>query len=265
MDLKGRWALVTGASSGIGADIARELSDLGMHCVLLARREDRLRDLARELHERTGVECEIEAVDLGQPGAARDLHGRLEARGRQIDVLVNNAGFGGHGNFLDQDLARITSMIQVNVVALTELTHVFARAMAARGEGYVLNIASIAALQPVPSYSAYAATKAYVLSLSEAIALECADRGVHVTTCMPGVTWTEFFEVTGQDVTTFGKLTGMKSPAVARAAVDAMMQGRSAVVAGWRNKFVMGMSAPFPRRFKAWMTWQLNRTDRKKG
>lgn len=260
MDLKGRWALVTGASSGIGADIARELAAMGMHCVLLARREDRLRDLAVELHERCGVTCEVEAVDLTEARVARSLFDRLSARGREIDVLVNNAGFGGHGNFLEQDLERMTSMIQVNVTALTEMTHVFANAMAGRGGGYVLNVASIAALQPVPSYAAYAATKSYVLSLGEAIALECAQHGVHVTTCMPGVTWTEFFEVTGQRTTLFGRLTGKKSPPVARAAVNAMMEGRSAVVTGWRNRIVMALSAPFPRRFKAWMTWQLNKT-----
>lgn len=261
MDLRGRWALVTGASSGIGADIARELGSLGVNCVLLARREDRLRELGRELTQKYGIDCEIESVDLNQPRSADGLVQRLELRGRQIDVLVNNAGFGSHGNFLDQDLDRLLSMIQVNVIALTEYTHVFGRLMAARGEGFVLNVASIAALQPVPSYSAYAATKAYVLSLGEAIALECAARGVKVTTCMPGVTWTEFFEVTGQGTTTFGRLTGMKSPAVAKAAVDALLQGRSAVVTGWRNKLVMGLSAPFPRRFKAWMTWQLNKSN----
>ena len=261
MDLKGRWALVTGASSGIGADIARELAALGLHCVLLARREDRLRALARELGERSGIECEIETVDLNEPGAARSLFDRLSARGREIDVLVNNAGFGGHGNFLDQDVERVTAMIQVNVIALTELTHVFGNAMAERGGGYVLNVASIAALQPVPSYAAYAATKSYVLNFGEAIALECAARGVKVTTCLPGVTWTEFFDVTGQEITAFGRLTGKKSPPVARAAVDAMLQGRSAVITGWRNRIVMALSAPFPRRFKAWMTWQLNKND----
>jgi len=261
MDLRGRWALVTGASSGIGADIARRLAALGVNCVLLARREDRLRELGRELTRDYGIECEIEAVDLSEVRSSDRLVQRLDMRGRTIDVLVNNAGFGSHGHFLDQDLDRMLSMIQVNVSALTEYTLVFGRLMAERGEGYVLNVASIAALQPVPSYSAYAATKAYVLHLSEAIALECAPRGVKVTASMPGVTWTEFFEVTGQGTTTFGKLTGMKSPAVAKASVDALLQGRSAVVTGWRNKLVMGMSAPFPRRFKAWMTWQLNKSN----
>jgi hypothetical protein len=261
MDIRGRWALVTGASSGIGRDVARELAARGVHCVLVARREERLRETARDLTEHHGVEAEIETADLGAPGAAAELYARLTQRGRSIDVLVNNAGFAVHGDFLGQDVDRVSEMIRVNVIALTELTHLFATSMAERGGGYVLNVASIAGLTPVPTYAAYAATKAYVVSLSESLAHELAPRNVRVTLAMPGVTWTEFFEVSGQKTTWFGRMTGKKSADVARVAVEALLKGRSSVITGWRNRLTMALSAPVPRHLKAWVTWQLNRND----
>lgn len=261
MDLKGRWALITGASSGIGRDIARELAAIGVHCVLVARREDRLREIATELSERTDVQAEIEVLDLAAPGAARELYERLDRRGRTIDVLVNNAGFGVHGRFVDNDIDEVTRMIRLNVIALTEMTHAFARPMVERGGGHVMNVASIAGLTPVPSYAAYAATKAYVVSLSESLSWELGSRNVHVTLVMPGVTWTEFFDVSGQKTTLFGRLTGKKSADVARIAVNAMLEGRSSTITGWRNRLTMALSAPVPRRLKAFMTWQLNKND----
>lgn len=262
MQLRGRWALVTGASSGIGRDLARELAMRGCHVVLVARRVDRLEQLASELRAEHGVQAEVEAIDLAHEQAPAELFARLARRERAIDVLVNNAGFGVHGAFLDQDLERLTRMVRLNAVAVFELCHLFARPMAERGHGHVLNIASVAGLCPVPSYALYAATKAFVVSLSEALAFELGERGVNVTVSLPGATWTEFFEVSGQKRTLYNRVTGMSSEAVARISVRAMERGRHSIVPGWRNAVMMASAKPFTRRTLAWLTWQLNRHRR---
>lgn len=260
-EIRGRWALVTGASSGIGRDIARELARLGCHCVLAARREDRLEEAARELREKFGVEAEVEAIDLTQPGAPAVLHGRLAQRQRTIDVLVNNAGFGHHGNFVDNDLDKLTELVQLNIVALMQLCHLYARDMVTRGGGYIMNVASIAGLSPVPSYAVYGASKAFVVSMNEALSLELGGRGVVVSALLPGPTWTEFFDVSGQRTTVYNRIMGMKSEDVARIGVKGMLQGRSTVIAGWRHRILMGLSGVLPRRLNAWMSWQFMRND----
>jgi short-subunit dehydrogenase len=259
VDLKDQWALVTGASSGIGADIARELAARGMNVVLVARRQDRLDALAAELRRDHGVQAETDACDLAEPGVVAALFERTASREREIRVLVNNAGFGLHGMFIDQDLERITDMIRLNVLATTEMTHYFARAMADQGGGYVLQVASIAGLNPLPSYAAYAATKAYLENLSGGIAHELADRNVSVTALLPGTTWTEFFETSGQKTTLHGRLTGMSSPDVARIGVKAMLARRHSVIAGWRNWASIMLAKVFPRHVRAWFTWQVNK------
>jgi short-subunit dehydrogenase len=259
MELRDRWALVTGASSGIGADIARELGDRGCHLVLVARRRERLDALAEELRREHGVQVETDACDLGVPGAARELHARTSSRGRQISVLVNNAGFGAHGDFLGQDLQRLREMIQLNVTALMELTQLFANDMLERGGGAILQVGSIAGLNPLPSYAVYAATKAFVVSFSEAIAHELGDRDVSVTVLLPGVTWTEFFDVTGQKPTLYSRTFGMSSRDVARIGVKALLGRRHSVVAGWRNALSIALASVFPRHVRAWLTWQVNR------
>lgn len=261
MEIRGRWALITGASSGIGRDIARELAARGCHCVVSARRADRLEEVARELRETFGVQVEVEPVDLMVPGAAAELHARLEQRGRSIDVLVNNAGFGHHGNFVNNDFDTLTGLIQLNVVALTQLCHLYARDMVGRGGGYILNVASIAGLSPVPSYAVYGASKAFVVSLNEAISLELGGRGVVTSALLPGPTWTEFFDVSGQRSTLYNRIMGMKSEDVARIGVNGMLQGRSTVIAGWRHRLLMGVSRLLPRRLNAWMSWQFMRND----
>ena len=261
MDIRGQWALVTGASSGIGRDLARELGRRGCHCVLVARRAERLEETARELREQFGVEAEVEVGDLAEEGAAARLHASLAERGRVIDVLINNAGIGQHGNFVDQDLDRLRTMMRLNMFALTELCHLFGRGMAERGRGRIMNVASIAGLNPVPSYAVYGATKAFVVSMSESISLELGSRGVTVTCVMPGVTWTEFFDTSGQKTTLYNRIVGMQSADVARMAVKAMLQGRSSIVTGWQNWVTMGLTKFLPRRLNAWASWQFMRND----
>jgi short-subunit dehydrogenase len=257
MELHDKWALVTGASSGIGVDIAGELARHGMNLVLVARRQDRLELTATRLRRDHAVQVETQACDLQVPGAAAMLFERMQSGGRDISVLVNNAGFGVHGDFLGQDPEKLAGMIQLNVLAVVEMTQVFGRVMAEQGGGRILQVASIAGLAPLPSYAVYAATKSFVLNFSEAISLELRDRKVSVTVLMPGVTWTEFFEVSGQETTTYSRIFGMSSADVAKIGVKAMLAERSSVIAGWRNWLSITLSSVFPRHIRAWMTWQM--------
>src|SRR5262249_11021379 len=161
-------ALVTGASSGLGVAFARLLAARGADLVITARREDNLRKLAAELGERHGVEVHVVPLDLSEPGAAGEAPPETEGGGGESEILVNNAGGGLHRYFVDTEWAPIARQIQINLVALTELTHLFARAMLARGGGHILNVASIGAYMPTPSFATYAATKAFVRDFTEA-------------------------------------------------------------------------------------------------
>lgn len=189
-------ALVTGASSGIGAAFARQLAARGHDLVLVARRADRLEALAKELRVAHGVDARTAAFDLGANGAVSGLMERLATDGLAVDVLVNNAGFGTQGAFLDNDLARELNMIDVNCRALTELTYEVAKGMKARkARGTIIHTSSVGAFGPAPYFATYAATKAFILSFSEALAAELAVDGITVQTLCPGATTTEFVEV----------------------------------------------------------------------
>lgn len=261
MDIQGSWALVTGASSGIGRDIARELAARGCHCILLARRRDRLDELARELTDRYGIEVEVEVCDLVADGVIDELRERLWARRRHVDVLVNNAGMGRHGNFIEQDLDGLLTTMRLNMFALVELTHRFIGDMVERGRGHVLNVASTGGLNPVPSYAVYGATKAFVISMSEAVSLEIGHTGVRITCAIPGPAATEFLELSGQSPTFYHRLSNMSSQDVARDCVNAMVRGRSSVVVGWSNRASMLIARFLPRRVMAWISWQMMRND----
>jgi len=251
VDLRGRWALVTGASSGLGADFARALAARGANVALVARREDRLKQLAGELETRHGIRTRVVALDLGAPGAAHELSDRLRADGVAVDLLINNAGFGLYGPFLEIDWARERQMLELDVLALVELTKLFAKEMAARGSGFVLQVSSIGAFQPTPSYATYSAAKSFVLSFGEAIAHELRPRGVRVCTVCPGVTATEFLTVAGQRKTLYQRLSMMQSPAVVRSALRALFRGRTSVVPGLGNKLAAVSMRLLPRRFQA--------------
>ena len=256
-DLRGRWALVTGASSGLGADIARQLGRRGIALVLVARRRDRLEEVAAEIQREHGVEVEVEVCDLARPAAARELHAALRSRDRAIDLLVNNAGFATHGRFLEQDLDRLDEMVQVNLGALLDLTHLFGRDMADRGGGWILQVASLVGLVPTPSHAVYSGTKAFVVHFSSSVSWELQERGVHVCALCPGVTETEFFEVAGQKPTLYTRLVSMRSEDVARIGVDALLRRRHRVLAGWRNWLTVYAVRLIPHRVVGWFTWRL--------
>ncbi len=230
IDLKGRTALVTGASSGIGAAIARELAQRGANVVLTARRAERLSALASELSG-LGINAEAAPCDLADPAA----RAALAASHAGADILVNNAGLGVFGMFADAQWQELDSMLNVNIVALTHLTHLFATSMSQRGFGRIMLVASTAAFQPVPLYAGYAATKAYVLSLGEALDVELKPKNVRVTTLCPGVTESEFFGVAGQKKSAFMERSSMTAAAVAKIGVDAMVRNKSSVIAGAAN------------------------------
>jgi short-subunit dehydrogenase len=181
------------------------------------------------------VKADIQAADLGSEDARQKLYDTLRQAGRRIDILVNNAGFGVFGNFLDTPWERVNQMLQLDMVALTHLTRLFVPDMVARRSGYVMQVSSIGAFQPSPTYAAYSAAKSYVLSFSEALNFELRGSGVSCTAVCPGVTATEFIQTAGQQATWYQKMTMMTSGKVARMGVRAMLARRYSIVTGWFN------------------------------
>ena len=239
-------ALITGASSGIGLDLARLFAKDGHDVILVARSEGKLREIAAGLERDFGVTAHVIVADLARPDAPRQL---VDALPVDVDVLVNNAGFGVTGPFAGTDLAKELEMIQVNVVALTHLTKLLLPPMIARRRGRVLNVASTAAFQPGPLMAVYYATKAYVLSFSEAIADELRDSGVTVTALCPGPTETGFAAVADMTTTRlFNIAKPMSSAEVARAGYAAMRRGRRVVIPGVKNKLLTQSIRISPRR-----------------
>ena len=225
--------LITGASAGLGVDFARQLSAKGARLVLVARRKERLDVLAAELGNARAVE-----LDLSQAGAADRLMADVAAHGEHVDLLVNNAGFGLAGQFADQDPARLRQMIDLNCGVLTELARAVAPGMIERGRGGILNVASTAAFQPGPGMAVYFATKAFVLSLSEALHEELKPHGVRVTCLCPGPTRTEFGEVAGWGGRSAKALEriAMNSAPVVKAGLEGLQKNQAVVVTGGLNK-----------------------------
>jgi short-subunit dehydrogenase len=229
--------VVTGASSGIGGELARELSRRGHHVTLVARRRDRLLELQRELGDDPGADI-IEA-DLGTEKARDDLINRLENGERHVAGLCNNAGVGMFGRFDKLPLDEHRNMVELNVDAVHHMTAALVPGMVRRGEGAVLNVASTAAFQPLVGLATYAATKAFVQTLSEAVHAELSDTGVSVTALCPGPTESEWAERAGMEGGWGNALSGaiiLKAADVARAGVDGMVRGRRTVVPGVQNK-----------------------------
>lgn len=251
-------ALITGASSGIGTEFARQLAARGYDLVLTARREDRLQALKTELVA-TGRRVEVIPEDLGAPGGAESLIRRVEALGWPITFLANNAGFGLHGKFVDHSPERVAPMIQLNIVAVTTLTWHFARSMSSRGHGRILQVGSIGAYQPTPYYASYAATKGYVLLFSEALNYELRGTGVTVTTINPGVTDTEFHDVAEHPKKGLVGMTRMSARAVAGIGINAALRGQAVVTPGLINKLTALATKLVPRSVATYLAGALMR------
>jgi uncharacterized protein len=243
-------ALITGASSGIGLELARLFARDGHDLVLVARSEGRLRELADELKQGGGA-TRVLPADLSRPGSVAELEGRLRAEAVEVTVLVNNAGFGAFGPFHESDLETDLQMLQVNVVALTELTHRLLGGMVARRRGRILNVASTAAFQPGPLMAVYYASKAYVLSFSEATANELRGTGVTVTALCPGPTRTGFESRANLKESRLFRGAVMSARAVAEAGYRGCLRGDTLVIPGWRNKLLAFAVRFLPRRLVA--------------
>ena len=245
---EGSTALVTGASSGIGAAIAVELAARGFELTLTARREERLRQICDSLAERHGVRTGHMAGDLCDPRERERLADQLESSGLEVEVLVNNAGFGSHALFASTPRERFREMVRLNVEALTDLTARFLPPMQDRGRGAVLNVASMAAFQPLPNEATYAATKAFVLSFSEALHSEAKSSGVTVTALCPGPVRTEFADVAGFEGVeeSTPDAIWMSPEQVAKDGVRGLDRGRRVVVPGRLNQAtaIAGQHAP---------------------
>jgi short-subunit dehydrogenase len=240
--------LITGASSGFGEEFARQYAAQGRSLVLVARRLERLQALARELQERHGVNVIVEQVDLSSIEAIVDLHKRLRERGIAIDVLVNNAGHGWQGPFVEAPLEKATAMVDLDVAGMTIVTRLFAEDMRARGHGQILLVASVLAYQGVQDFAVYSASKAYVLRLAEALHRELKPDGVTVTALSPGMSDTGFAAAARQRVTPMLKMLMMQPAPIVRAGIRALQAGRISIVPGWPNKAVVFLMWATPRR-----------------
>lgn len=253
----GTTALITGASSGLGAEFARVLAARGASLVLVARRENRLAELADEISSAHGVEVHTVALDLAAPDATATLVAAVRERGLTIDSLINNAGYGMHGGLVDADAARLDEQVRLNVAAVVSLTRAFLPEMAASGRGVLVNVASTAAFQPLPLMAVYGATKAFVLSFTEAVAFEVRDSGLRVTALCPGATRTEFFDVVGSESAAVGRMqTAGQVVATAMRALDARRTPGS-VVSGGVNRVGALFARILPRSVVVPMTARL--------
>jgi uncharacterized protein len=241
------WVLITGASSGFGEEFSRQYAEQGHSLVLVARRLDRLETLAEALRQRYRIEVVVEQVDLSNIAAVIQLHQRLHERGIAIDILVNNAGHGLQGTFVDGTLDAALAMLQLDVVSLTAVTHVFAQDMRTRRRGKILLVASLLAYQGIENFAVYSAAKAYVLRLGEALHRELKREGVTVTALCPGMSDTGFATAAQQKITPALSLLMMQPAPVVRAGIRALQAGRISVVPGWANKATVIFTWATPR------------------
>ena len=256
-DLKGRYALVTGASSGLGVDFARNLAARGCNVILVARREDLLRSLQQELIGQYGVDVQVVPLDLTAPDAPQSLYDWTKEHGTVVDILINNAGFGLYGPFVEIPWEREKNMLELDIVTLVHLTKLFVQEMVARNFGYILHIASIGAYQPSPLYTSYSAAKSFVLNFGEALNYELRKTNVYSTVLSPGITATEFLKVSGQQPTLYQRLAMMRSTDVARIGIESMLKGKPSVVPGLFNALLTWSNRLIPRRLSAAISYRL--------
>lgn len=244
---RGKWALVTGASAGIGKAFAELLASGGVNLVLTARRSARLDELAARLESTHGIRTECIGADLERPAAPDEIFAATGEKGIDVDLLINNAGYGVYGEFKDAELGRQLGMVQLNCAAVVHLTHLYLSGMVARRSGGILIVASTAAYQPVPYLAAYAATKAFDLLFAEALAREVKRYGVRVCALSPGPTSSEFQQVSGYplDDSPKGVETAEK---VARTGLAALAAGKHSVISGFKNELSVQAQRIAPRR-----------------
>jgi short-subunit dehydrogenase len=252
------WVLITGASQGIGYEFSKLFAADSYPLVLVARDEARLRQISDELSARHGVKIKVLPRDLSLPDAAVGIFGELQREQIHVGILVNNAGFGFQGTFVDLDWRKQSNLVQVNITALAQLTHLFVKPMLARREGRILNVASTAAFMPGPFMAMYYASKAFVHSFSQALAEELAGSGVTVTTVCPGFTRSQFQTRAGLKRTEGFPM--MDADEVARIGYRGLMRGKRLVVTGWVNRLLVGISGVLPLRWMTRGAGRLNRT-----
>jgi uncharacterized protein len=243
----GKWALVTGASAGIGLCLAEQLAEGGANLVLTARRTDRLQKLAVDLTAQYGVKAEVFAADLTQPRSPGEIFAFTSGKGIDVELLVNNAGFGAFGYIHEIAEARLLEMVQVNCAAVVELTRLYTPAMVARRHGDILIVASVAGFQALAFNAVYAATKAFDLLFAEGIAEELRRFGIRVCALCPGSTTTEFQKVAEQPDRIFRSAEAADK--VARVGLEGLLRGKSSVISGFRNKLMMASERLAPRQF----------------
>jgi uncharacterized protein len=258
---QGKWALITGASAGIGTALARELAAGGTNLVLTARRRDRLVGLAGELSTKHGIRTLVCVADLAQPAGPREIFEFTEGKNISVDLLVNNAGFGAYGEFYKVRVDRLLEMVQVNVSAVVHLTHLYLQGMVARRSGDILILASTASFQAVPYITTYAATKAFDLLFAEGLAEEVRHHGIRVCALCPGSTESEFLEVARQRPHT--QRPQETAEKVARVGLRALAAGKSSVISGFTN-WLGAESVRFaPRRLVAHVAGEMFRPKEK--
>lgn len=252
--------LITGASNGIGYELAKLFARDGYHLVLVARNREKLSELADQMKEQHRTNSTVIAKDLAIPGAPREIIAELREKNLSIDILINNAGFGLYGAFADIETSEILSMIQVNITALTELTQLLLPGMKARKSGKILNVASTAAFQPGPLMAVYYATKAYVLSFSEAIGNELQPYGITVSALCPGPTDTGFEKRAKLEQSKLFQGVNMDAGTVARIGYEGLFKAEPVVIPGWKNR-LLAFSVRFtPRSFITKIVRQLQET-----
>ena len=238
-EMNGKWALVTGASSGFGIEFASLLAERKANLILAARHTEPMEKLAEQLRQRHCVNVVVEGIDLSVPGAGAELKTRLDKQSIVVDVLVNNAGFGLFGDFVSQPIEQVLAMLRLNLLTVTELTHLFASDMVKRKTGDILLVASSLGYEATPGYAAYGASKSYVLLLGEALHAELKPHGVNVTVLSPGPASTAFGQVASQKNTAVIRMLMMDAKPVARTGIEAMLRHRSSVIAGTLNKLMV--------------------------
>lgn len=242
----GKWALITGASAGIGTAFATQLAGEGTHLVLTARRKDRLDALAEKLQKAHGIRTAVVAADLARPEAPQQIHEFTQRKKIEIDLLINNAGFGQYGELTKVETQRLLDMVQVNCLSVVHLTRLYLSEMVARRRGDVLILASTASFQAVPYISTYAATKAFDLLFAEGLAEEMKPHGIRVCALCPGSTESEFHTVAGQEK--FSSKNQETAEKVARTGLQALAEGKSYVISGLGNYWGAQSQRLVPRR-----------------